>query len=595
MSIKLVKRQIDRFLASDTPEVISIKGRWGIGKTFSWNKFLQEAKDKNKITLEKYSYVSLFGINSIDQLKRSVFANIVSKDDIGIEPNIETFKKSALDIVKRLGVNAIKSNDNENTDESSRTSLQKILAILKLTGKKSINSVKKVSYVQDFAPAIDALSFLSISKTIICIDDLERKGAELSLRDILGWISLLKESKKCKVIILFNDKEENLEEYEKYREKAVDIELLFDPTSEECCDIAINSVSPEFQLLKTMLMALDVKNIRVMKKVERLINLLIPLLNSYDQEVLNKAIRSVTLFSWCHYCSIDGAPEIDYVRNMVSNNISLFKEQDDKNEVNEDHVKWQEMLNEYGYHITDEFDIVLMNGVLNGYFNDVELTQKAEEFNKQTLLSRLDNSFVKAWGLYHDSFEDDGAMVIDKIYSSFLAGVKNITPSNLNATVKLFKDYGEHELATKMIDVFINSRKTEPSLFKKGNYDFFGDAFDSEIINRFSEQFIQDSAVETAKSVLSRIAITNGWNPDDVTILATTTPEEYYLLFKKLRGDILSSYIKKCLSFATHSNADPDSIKIKENVDAALTRIGSENKMNLLRVRKYGIHLNHIK
>ena len=55
MSIKLVKSQIDRFLASDTPEVISIKGRWGIGKTFSWNKFLQEAKDKNKITLEKYS------------------------------------------------------------------------------------------------------------------------------------------------------------------------------------------------------------------------------------------------------------------------------------------------------------------------------------------------------------------------------------------------------------------------------------------------------------------------------------------------------------------------------------------------------------
>jgi hypothetical protein len=561
MSIKLVKSQIDRFLASDTPEVISIKGHWGIGKTFSWNKFLQEAKDKDIITLEKYSYVSLFGINSVDQLKRSVFENIVSKKDIGVEPSIETL--------------------NTNT-----------FAVLKSLSKKSINIFKSVSYVQDFAPAFDVLSFLSVNKAIICIDDLERKGDDLPLKDVLGLITLLKEQKKCKIILLFNDAEENLEEYKKYREKAVDIEFLFDPTAEECSDIALNNCVPEFQLLKILLIALDIKNIRVIKKIERLIDYLIPLLNSYDPDVLHKAIRSVTLFSWCHYCSIEGAPEIDYVRNLHPNNISLFMKQDKNNEVNENHVKWDVILNAYGYKITDQFDIVLMDGVLNGYFNDFELIQKAEELNKQTLLSRLDDSFVKAWGLYHDSFEDDGAMVIDKIYSSFLAGVKNITPSNLNSTVKLFKDYGEHGLATKMIDVFINSRKTEPSLFKKGDYDFFGDAFDSEIINRFSEQFIQDSAVETAESVLSRIAITNGWDPEDVTILAATTPEEYYSLFKRVRGDTLSSYINKCLSFAKHSNANLDDKKINENVVNALTRIGGENKMNKSRVRKYGVRLD---
>ena len=564
MSIKLVKSQIDRFLASDTPEVISIKGRWGIGKTFSWNKFLQEAKDKNKITLEKYSYVSLFGINSVDQLKRSVFENIVSKKDIGVEPSIETL--------------------NTNT-----------FAVLKSLGKKSITIFKSVSYVQDFAPAFDVLSFLSVNKAIICIDDLERKGDDLPLKDVLGLITLLKEQKKCKIILLFNDAEENLEEYKKYREKAVDIEFLFDPTAEECSDIAVNSCAPEFQLLKTLLITLDIKNIRVIKKTERLIDYLIPLLKKYDPVVLHKAIRSVTLFSWCHYCSIEGAPEIDYVRNLHPNNISLFMEEDKKNEVNDDHVKWQAILNQYGYKITDEFDIVLIDGVLNGYFNDVELTQKAEDLNKQTLLSRLDDSFVKAWELYHDSFEDDGAMVIDKIYSSFLAGAKNITPNNLNATVQLFRGCEEDDKATEMIDHYINERKTEHSFFKEGNYNYFGGDFDAEIVQKFANQYHQHFEIETAESVLMKIANNNGWNPEDITILASATPEEYYLLFKKLRGDILSSYIKKCLSFATHSNADQNSIKIKENVDAALTRIGRENKMNLLRVRKYGINLNHIK
>lgn len=561
MSIKLVKSQINRFLASDTPEVISIKGRWGIGKTFSWNKFLQEAKDKNKITLEKYSYVSLFGINSIDQLKRSVFENIVSKKDIGVEPSIETL--------------------NTNT-----------FAVLKSLGKKSINIFKSVSYVKDLAPAFEVLSFLSVNKAIICIDDLERKGDDLPLKDVLGLITLLKEQKKCKIILLFNDAEENLTEYNKYKEKVVDIELLFDPTAVECSDIAINSDTPEFRLLKQLLIVLDIKNIRVIKKIERLIDLLIISLVEYDPDVLHKAIKSITLFAWCHYCSNDGAPEIDYVRNISPKNISLFMEPDKENKVNEDHVKWQLMLDAYGYQITDEFDIVLMDGVINGYFNDVELTRRADELNKQTLLSRLDNSFYKAWGLYHDSFEDDGSIVIDKIYSSFLAGAKNINPSNLNATVKLFKDYGSPELATKLIDKYIDARKTEHSLFKKGDYDFMGDDYDSEIISRFAEQYRKNSEVETAESVLSRIAITNGWNPEDISVLASTTPDEYYLLFKRLRGDTLSSYINKCLSFSKHSNANPDDEKIKDNVINALIKIGSENKMNKLRVRKYGVRLD---
>lgn len=42
MSIKLIKQQINRFLSSQTPEVISIKGAWGVGKTYAWNTYLVE-------------------------------------------------------------------------------------------------------------------------------------------------------------------------------------------------------------------------------------------------------------------------------------------------------------------------------------------------------------------------------------------------------------------------------------------------------------------------------------------------------------------------------------------------------------------------
>jgi Cdc6-like AAA superfamily ATPase len=59
MSIDAIKSEITRFLKSSTPEVMAIKGSWGVGKTYSWNKFLLDAKNNTNIALEKYSYVSL--------------------------------------------------------------------------------------------------------------------------------------------------------------------------------------------------------------------------------------------------------------------------------------------------------------------------------------------------------------------------------------------------------------------------------------------------------------------------------------------------------------------------------------------------------
>mgnify|MGYP005993953191 FL=1 len=58
MTVEVIKDQIFQFLSSEDPEVMAIKGEWGVGKTFSWNKFLKEAGFEKKIRLERYSYVS---------------------------------------------------------------------------------------------------------------------------------------------------------------------------------------------------------------------------------------------------------------------------------------------------------------------------------------------------------------------------------------------------------------------------------------------------------------------------------------------------------------------------------------------------------
>lgn len=55
MSLDLVQSTIRRFLSTPRPEVICISGHWGIGKTFAWRKYVEEARASGKIALERYS------------------------------------------------------------------------------------------------------------------------------------------------------------------------------------------------------------------------------------------------------------------------------------------------------------------------------------------------------------------------------------------------------------------------------------------------------------------------------------------------------------------------------------------------------------
>jgi hypothetical protein len=47
MSLELVKDQIGRFLGTAEPEVMAIRGAWGVGKTFTWKKYLDEASRRD--------------------------------------------------------------------------------------------------------------------------------------------------------------------------------------------------------------------------------------------------------------------------------------------------------------------------------------------------------------------------------------------------------------------------------------------------------------------------------------------------------------------------------------------------------------------
>lgn len=557
MTLSLVRKELNRFLAEADAEVLALRGKWGVGKTFSWNRILEEANRSGPICRQRYAYLSLFGISSLAELKFSLFEQSIDRQLIGKQPTLATFQDNAAQLSFSLG-------------------------------RKAWRLAISTPYMKSVSPALEAVSFFSVRDTLICLDDLERRSESLSARDVLGLVSLLKEQRNCKIVFLLNDGEDGLEDFEKYREKVVDVELLFDPTAEECAEIAFDSAEPLYQSIGELSQKLDITNIRTLKKIERLVRLVKHRLNNLEPEVVRQIVHSLVLYGWCHYRAGDPSiPPLDYVQKI---GYALFG-LGDKENISDDKKAWHSKLQNYGYQVTDELDEILARAVKTGYIVDADFDKAAEEKNLQIVAAKATGSFTDAWRTYHDSFDNNQDNVISALHESFKVNAKYITPLNLNGTVQLFRELGEDEKAEELIESFIKARASEPEIFNLSGYPLAGEITDKKVRDAFDKAYEGASIRESPKQVLMRLSDSNGWSHQDEIVLAETTVDEYYELFKTESGDHLTEMVNACLRFGRFSNANERQKQIAENAEKALARIGKESAINALRVRKFGIEL----
>ncbi len=176
MSTAIVSREIQRFLASDKAEVLCVRGKWGVGKTFAWRHDLSEAARLGILAKQEYAYVSLFGLNSLDELRYAIFENTVPAAKALTGPTPETFTDRVKEGLKHR-----------------RKAASWFAPVLSAAGLGELGN------------AVARSAFLLVRNQLICIDDMERVGDGLRPKDVLGMISFLREQRNCRVAILLND------------------------------------------------------------------------------------------------------------------------------------------------------------------------------------------------------------------------------------------------------------------------------------------------------------------------------------------------------------------------------------------------------
>lgn len=74
MSLARTKEQVKKLLSYTENSVIALSGKWGTGKTHLWKEVQSQSDD---INVQNALYVSLFGLSSIEQVKRKLIESSI--------------------------------------------------------------------------------------------------------------------------------------------------------------------------------------------------------------------------------------------------------------------------------------------------------------------------------------------------------------------------------------------------------------------------------------------------------------------------------------------------------------------------------------
>jgi len=553
MSIKIIHEQLLKFISDSVPSVVAVKGDWGVGKTYAWEKYLYEAKEQDMIACKRYSYVSLFGISTMESLKYSIFENSINHESIGSEPSLESFRTNAVGVLERLG-------------------------------RSSLSKFKDMPYIKSASPAVEAFSFMSINNTLVCIDDLERRGKGLELKDVLGLVSLLKEKKKCKVLLLLNDGADTITEYETYKEKVIDMELEFSPTPEESAAIAFDGTKSYHEELKKYTISLGIRNIRVLFKIKNYVGMVYQFFEKVESKIKSQLLMSTVLFSWSHYCSNydEDIPKMDFIEKTV--NYSYMG----SGKLSHQQKNWQNTLLSYGFVDFDKLDFQISLLVRKGYFDRevfegiIKSSNEMEVNNKKVIAHR------NAWNDFHNNFSLSSDEIMNNLNNSFLSAINFMTPHDLNSIVTVFRNLND-DRRIPLIDKYVEVRLKDVELYDADYFISSHSDLHEEIKAKFDEAFSTVLPNENVCDVIYKIIERNSWSKRDELILSNASEIDYYNFFKSVSSDDFTQVVSTCLKFRNANISSENESKIINSVEGALRKIASESELNKLRLRKFGI------
>lgn len=527
---------LDEFFAQDDKKILMIKGKWGVGKTYYWKEFVASKTKKKQLKENIYSYVSLFGAKDLNSVREQIFENGTRlKDDNTIK---NSFKNHA----------------------GTLTSLIKLLP-----------------GASEYDKVISKIAYAAINNYLICFDDLERKLESLTISEILGLASILKEEKNCRIVFILNEdelKEKDIADLNTYRERVVDVELIFNPTLIDNFNLVFDSNNQNYDFLLDKVKALDLRNIRILLKIKWNIDYVKKAMTEIDLSLQELVFSDIILISYAHYNSgFNISIEFLKTRNPMH---MVLRSHDDVDDITKEKDAF---LTTYGYYYAD-FDEYLIEFIRNGILNRKEFLKLLLPLNDKEKASKISDRLRAIYRLYNGSFKASESEFINSLFSFLDQYSTKIGLKEFYEIEMILKDLGKD--VNKYRETVLRANLDSLSLVELESllrHPFTPSAFNKEIQDKIDQK---RTDFDVSK-IFAKIINEKSWGGRETEFLASCDVDDFYDWILEEDDGYIVSYVRQGLQFKKSN--DPAYAKIGENIEEALKKVANGSEFNRIRIK----------
>ncbi len=520
------------FLKHKEKKVLVIKGDWGIGKTYQWNQIVE--RRATHLDFSSYSYVSLFGLESLIKLQSSVFYNSKPMDSI-IKPH------------------SIKQN------------LKKVSHIAKQT-----------PHVAKFIEGFNFLENSLVNNYLICMDDLERRSRKFSLSALLGYVSQLSESNDCKVVLIFNEDtfdDDDKKVIDLYREKVIDLELEFSPSVISNIDIEFSD-HPYRDFIYNKFKNQGLKNIRILKHIKWNLDYFMRFFEQAEDVITTELIDSISVLTYIHH-----DPSI---KIRAKNIKELYRY---KLESSAEEEKLQGHLASLGYNYFADYENEIINYIEDGWMDEGVFSKSIAELNDRQRKTNISSELSNVWGLYNNNFIADINQLIEGLEGFLNNYLEHLSLAELLAILEVLSDLKEgfdsQDWKSKYAD--LKSDSTDLGLLR----ELKTFTKDEGVINKIKSTEKALNEHDSIYTVLSKIASNRAWNEQDEEYLASYTLEEIYeFLISNDKKDLLQ-ILREVIRFYKPIDGGFPKAVFGRNLHGALIKVSSRSELDKYRVKRF--------
>lgn len=553
---------LSRFLNRADQKTILIRGAWGVGKTFAVSDFLEKFDFKAVDGLVARARVSLFGKQSISEVQREIFAlaKQVASDE-------QTRKHLGLVAQKLIQLERyLDQGGYQKTVDWLRSKLARV----------------HVPWVGDIGAMMSHGNFGLVDGFLVTIDDLERRSANLSLKDALGLIDELASSRNCKVIVICNEDaldENDRELLDDYKEKVFDLELLFSRSPGEIAEIGLPSSCEHQSISVKILEKLGISNIRVAKRYAFLVDQVWPDLRDADSRVAQEVLEHIAILTWARYDSTAGIP-VPQLGQLASESSWMANALRDGNAPVEEWQKRWDAAAEVLEFSPEEYDKVLVEYLQTGIWLPGNIA--AEIRAKSENLQRLEatEAIRSAWRIYADSLQPNEDRFVAALVQAIEKYLALLLPRDVDSAFHVLEDLGVDIVDLARRYVAAAKPLIDAAAREDWPFEDFKSAALKPLVNAARNE---EKVLPTIDAALQRIAIDRSWSEEDIHVLDSCTEDEL-LEWMKSEPENLSTKIRRGLLYFRGQSSDPRYDAIGQKTVKALRRAAKMSRLNEIRV-----------